>query len=191
MKNNMVLLTSMNFIRETTNISDNVQDKFLLSAVREAQEMNLQEILGSKLYNTLQDKVDDDSIFEEENKAYKELLDYCQYFLAYQTIAKLTVITNFKVNNIGLNQTSDDNVSVLNLKDTMQLQGFYQDKADFYIKRLQGYLMENVKTIPEVKECNYYQMHANLNSATNNCPIWLGGSRGKGVNNSCKIGYDK
>lgn len=175
----MVLLTSMNFIRETTNISDNVQDKFLLSAVREAQEMNLQEILGSKLYNTLQNKVDDDSIFEEENKSYKELLDYCQYFLAYETVSKLTVITNFKVNNIGLNQTSDENVSVLNLKDTLQLQGYYQNKADFYINRIQDYLLEHYKEVPEVMDSNLYKMNANLKSAINNCNIWLGGTRGK------------
>ena len=44
-----VLLTSPDFVRLNSNISDNVNSKVLTTAIREVQEDELQEILGTLL----------------------------------------------------------------------------------------------------------------------------------------------
>lgn len=175
----MVLLTSLNYVRSVTNISDNVQDKFLQSAIRESQEIGLQQIIGQTLYEKLQNLVNTNQINNQENVIYKQLLDLSQYYLAYSTISKLCMISTFKINNIGVNQTGDDNVTTTTLKDTLQLEQYYMGKADFYVNRIQDFCLEHKTQLPEITSCSWYKIKANLKTSDNICPIWLGGARGK------------
>ena len=94
---NKTLLTNEQFIREAGNLSDNIQSKFLLPAIRETQEIDLQGVLGTTLYQTLIDKVEQGTI----SGKYKELLDRAQYFILYSVITKLIYIANFKIDNLG------------------------------------------------------------------------------------------
>ena len=81
-----ILLTNEDFVRSITLIDNNVQSKFLLSAIREAQEVGLQEIIGTSMMNKLKSLVDDGSINEEYNIYYKSLLDEAQLYIAYTTL---------------------------------------------------------------------------------------------------------
>ena len=56
-----ILLSSENFIKSVTNISDNVNGKYILPALREAQEIDLKGIIGSSLLETLKILVADDA----------------------------------------------------------------------------------------------------------------------------------
>ena len=183
----MIYLINEDTVRSLSNISDNVQGKFLLPAIREAQEINLQGILGTSLYNKLQSLIDDDTIADEENSVYRNMLDtYIKYFLVYQTVANLTVITSYKIANASVAASTDENLQTLSLKEVFQLQDYYNDKADFYCKRLQGYLRENSARLPELHKDNMYQMDSNTYSSAN-CSIFLGGARGKGKKGCKKI----
>ena len=73
--NTQVYLVSPNFIRTVTNVSSNLQDKFLESAIREACDVDYQETVGTSLYNALKEKIADNTILNIENIHYKELLD--------------------------------------------------------------------------------------------------------------------
>ena len=59
-----ILLTNEDYVRGITLIDNNVQSKFLLSAIREAQEVGLQEIIGTSMMKKLKSLVDDGSINE-------------------------------------------------------------------------------------------------------------------------------
>ena len=96
-----ILLTNEDFVRSITLIDNNVQSKFLLSAIREAQEVGLQEIIGTSMMNKLKSLVDDGSINEENNIYYKSLLDEAQLYIAYAAVANLCLITNVKISNGG------------------------------------------------------------------------------------------
>lgn len=189
-----ILLTSADFVRRTTNLSDNMQDKYLLSAIREAQEIGLQSILGSLLYDSLKQMVNDNTISNEENVDYKNLLNQCQYYLAYKTISNVIVVSSVKVDNIGATQNADEMVSPLALKDIFKMEQYYTNKADFYCKRLQEYLLKNHEQFKELRQCDIDAMHSNLYSAAS-CGMYLGGPRGKKnryYNNiRHRLGYDK
>lgn len=180
-----ILLTSTKFIRTVTNISDNVTDKYLLPALRESQEINLQEILGTELLNKVKELIATGKIEDDTNKDYKELVDNCSYFLAYATIANLCIITSFKIDNIGVNVTGDDNVNNLPMNDVFRLQDYYIHKRDFYALRLQRFIIRNHKKYPEVDKCQLDSIHSNL-YATATSNLFLGGRRGIGYNNRCK-----
>ena len=93
-----ILLTSEASVKGLTAISDNVESKYLLPAIREAQEIYLREIIGDPLLAKLKWCVDNDAFrgsfsteaFNESfqadtgsNQPYKNLLDKIQYYLAY------------------------------------------------------------------------------------------------------------
>lgn len=174
----LVFLTSVGFIKSMTNLSNNEHDKFLNTAIRESQEMGLQSIIGTRLYKKLQSLVEDDTIDNSGNESYKELIDIAQWYLAYEALSKLCVITNIKLDNVGLYQTSDEHMSPISVNDTFKIKDFYENKANFYKKRIQEFCCENHSKLTELGHSKYSEMHSNL-YASDSSSIFLGGVRGK------------
>lgn len=183
-----VLFTNENYIRSVTVIDTNVESKFLLSAMREAQDVHLQEIIGKSLMDKISNLILADELDLESNQAYKNLIDECQLFLAYQSVAILCLTTNVKISNGGLQQTSDENLATLNVNDGFTIQTHFQDKADFYARRLQEYILENKASLPEISERKCHQMNATLHSAAST-NLWLGGRQGKGYGRCGRIRF--
>lgn len=187
-----ILLTNENFVKSVTNISDNIAGKYLLSSIREAQEINLKGILGQDLLNKLKDLVSgnllrgsfnadfsrDFAILVGLNEPYRELIERCQYFLAYQSIAELTYKVSYKIANIGVAKTNDENTQVVTLDEIEKMRVLYQGKADSCAYELQNYLIENRIIYPELTESVCTRIHSNIYSHAS-CGIFLGGARGK------------
>lgn len=175
------LLTSEDFIKEVTNISDNLSGKYLQGAIREAQEVVLRGIIGSCLLDHCK------QLFASEQLEgyYKELVDRCQYFLAYTVLADLPMKASYKVTNFGLAKSNDENLSVATMDEIVANQGYYQAKADARCYELQTWLLQNKGLFPELDDCACSRMHANLTSAAS-CGIYLGGARGKARRSTCK-----
>ena len=170
------LLTSTNTIRTITNISDNVSDKYLLSALREAQEQSLVEITGQPLLKALKTMVESGTV--DDNAPYRQLLDHIKYYLCYKAVSNLCVIVSFKIDNIGVNQTSDENVRSLEMKDVFKMSDYYLQRSDFYRKRIQDYLLNNRGDFPELDSISDNQINPNL-STTASTGLFLGGRRGR------------
>lgn len=173
------LLTSPDFVRSNSNISDNLNSKVLAAAIREVQDDQLTQILGQLLVEKLQDLVSAGTITDRENQPYKDVLDKAQMFLTYKVIAEVIVKVNYKIDNAGLVQTRDENMDYASLNDTMVLKGHYEKKADHYAWLLQNYIMEHLSDLPEVTEFQAWKVKSNLYSAASPS-VFLGGARGKG-----------
>lgn len=173
-----VLLTSEEFVKSISNISDNLAGKYLLPSIREAQEINLREILGDALTDKLKEIVADNTVDNTENATYKELIEVSQYFLAYQSIAGLPYKVGYKIGNIGVAKTTDTNVQGSSLAEISNIQNYYQGKADFYAARIQRFALEHYTRLPELTQNDCYHIRKNLHSSAT-CSIWLGGARGK------------
>ena len=173
-----VLLISPNFIRTSTNVSTNLQDKFLDTSIREATDIDLQEVIGSKLLYKLKTLVKNNEISEPYNSIYKQLLDKAKYFLAYSVIARVVVISSFKIDNIGTSKTYDENIQPVEFNDIFKLEQYYKNKADFYKKKLQAFLVHNNSSLPELYDNCVHEIQTNTESAAS-CGLWLGGERGK------------
>lgn len=171
-------ITSTDFVRSVTNISSNIQDKFLFTALAEAEDIDFREIVGDKLYNKLIYIIDNEETGEPENYMYKNLLDISAYFIAYSVVKRLIVISSVKIDNIGANITGDDNVQNIDFNDLFKLEKYYTDKADVYKLKIQNYLADNYKEFPELCNHKCYGTDSNIFSAAS-CEIWLGGERGK------------
>ena len=173
-----ILLSSEKFIKETTNVSDNLSGKYLLPSLREAQEIGLRGILGDCLLAKLKQLVKEGEINLPVNVAYKDLLDRCQYYLAYATIVEVVDRVSYKVANFGVSKSTDENLQMATQDEIAKQKFFYQAKADNYCLNLQNFILNNRQAYPELTACDCSRIEANLKSAAS-CGIFLGGARGK------------
>ena len=188
-----ILLTSEASVKGLTAISDNVESKYLLPAIREAQEIYLREIIGDALLAKLKWCVDNDAFhgsfngdnfdesFQSEtgsNQPYKDLLGKIQYYLAYKAVSELIPKVSYKIANMGVVKTSDDNVQNATYNEIVLQRDYYVSRADYYCLLLQNFILANQGNYPELTQQQVNDIHATLKSAAS-CGIWLGGPRGK------------
>ena len=173
-----ILLTSENFVKTVSSISDNTAGKYVRPSIREAQDIKFRGIVGDCLLARLKAIVAEELTEEEEYAAYKDLLERAQYFIAYSAIVEIAQKVNFKIANAGVVKTGDENMEVVGEPDMAKVQAYYQAKADSAALDLQGWLLENRAAFPELTACDCRRIQANLYSAATS-GIFLGGARGK------------
>ena len=166
-----ILLTSEKFVKEVTNLSDNLSGKLLLPAIKEAQNFGLRNLVGNQIYNTLLNLVASKEIDNEENIDYKNLLDVAQYYLAYSAATNVIILSAVKIDNIGVVRVTDSGTESVSLTDTFTIRDFYKKKSDYYRQQVSEYLKNS--NLRGETSCN---TNTYSNSSTN---IWLGGPRGK------------
>lgn len=182
MANKEVFLISPTFIRENSNVSTNLQDKFLLSAIREAQNIDFQTVVGTKMLDKLKELVKTGDIQDVKYSVYKELLDIAKYFLMFAVIQRVIVSANIKIDNIGANITTDNNVETLDIDNMFKIKNYYRSQTDFYENILEGFCIDNYSKLKELGGNCLHKINPHLNSAAS-CSIFLGGKRGKYKNN--------
>lgn len=173
-----ILLSSEAFVKAETNISDNLAGKYVLPALREAQEIKLRGVLGDTLLARLKELVREKRIDDPEFEQYKTLIEVAQYYLAYSAVVEVATRVSYKISNFGVARTADENMQVASQDEIAKTQAFYQSKADAYCIHLQSYLLEHRTSFPELSENTCYKIKSNLRSAAS-CGIFLGGARGK------------
>lgn len=175
-----ILLISTQFVKEVTQIQDNLSDKILIPAIREAQEMGLRNIIGYAMLQKLKSLIESGDIGEEGNAKYKELLSFARYYLVYRTLSALPMLASLKIANMGVVRAYDESIQQTTLDENIRLADYFQNKADEYCLHLQRYLCDQANEFPELGESEYNQNKAQLSSSAST-GLWLGGIRGKNI----------
>lgn len=173
-----VLLTNENLVKAVTNIFDNVNGNYILPSIKIAQDLDLEDVIGTVLKEELQKQVFSNNY---KNK-YKMLLDdYIQPFLTYSAIVRLIPTVSYKITNAGVVKTDDEKMTSLSPNDVDKVKAEYQKIADSYRSKLGRYLMANYNDYPELKEYrDVSDIRANIYSYASST-ISLGGARGKKI----------
>lgn len=150
-----ILLSSEKTIKEMTVLPDNLNGQVIQQSIIEAQEIYLQEIIGTQLLDKLCELVKDGSIMDDENEKYKTLLDkYIQPFICYRALAEIQYPLLLQNRNLGDVKTTDTNVGSASVNEVDKLINFYRNKASFFSNRLSKYLCKNKVNYPEYKHCD-------------------------------------
>lgn len=174
---NNVLILSEDFVKTNSNLSDNAWGKFLLPAIREAQHIHLQTILGTNLYEAILNKIKDGSLADP----YKELVDdYCRWYLLYVVLSDIIDVLDVKLANLGSYRNRDEYIENISDEERQRLKQNYAYKAQFYGDRLVQFLLDNRQAFPELDDCTCHNLSSHLNeqAATG---LWLGGIRGRNI----------
>lgn len=173
-------LISPQSVKDVTNISDNLSEKYILTAIREAQQTELTTVLGVHFISTIEHLIENNEIGNPEHANIKFVLDnYISYFLIYDVIEKLIPLVSVKLDNAGAVMSENEDTENLSFSDMLKLQDYYRQKSDFYKNRLQKYLRNNRSMFGDLLCCS------ELDSAYSS-PIFLGGKRGKHILRPCE-----
>lgn len=186
---NNIFLISEDYIKSNSNLDNNMSGKYLQTAIKLSQDIELQSVIGTKLLEKIQQLVIDGF---PENSRYKELLDdYIQPFLLYNVLSEVTIQISFKLSNFGVVRTDDEKDLATDLNNVNLIKKYYGNKADFFKKRLQDWIITHYNDFPELYTYKPLEdMYPNLYSASS-CGLWLGSARGKGpYKDSLRLRYD-
>ena len=143
-------------IRSYTDIEDNIDTALIKNGIREAQDIKLQPIIGTLLYEKLQSLVDAGTIGDSANANYKTLLDdFIQNMLIYAAYWYILDSVYIRSRNNGLlipdggeNSIAADR-SMYNVKKQS-----VQNKMEFYSNLLTDYIIEEQNLFPELNSSN-------------------------------------
>lgn len=143
------LLSEKNFI-ELSFIGDNFNSKTIKYAIKTAQNMHLQDVIGGTLLKKLEDIVEDNSISTPSFAAYKTLLDdYITEAMVAFALMECVDVTHFKITNKSLTTQSSDNSEAVSFDEFKYSKSSLKNKAEFYGARLKDYLVVNYVLFPE------------------------------------------
>ena len=166
----MIRLITAQQLKDVTG-SLNLNDNYINTCIDLAQEKTTQVILGTRLYQRMQELVDLNDW--EQYPIYKGLYDFVTLQLICQTMGELVFFTTFKTRIAGLATTSNEHVVTATMKDCESMKENYLANANFYEGRIKAYLCQHCNEIAEY--------HANNNvdeikpKHSFNSQIFLGG----------------
>jgi hypothetical protein len=143
-------------LREYTSIDNNVDTALIKNAIRESQDIELQRVLGTLLYDKIISLVNAGTIGDSANSAYKTLLDdYIQNFLLYAAYYYALDTIYLRSRNNGLLTPSGGENSELASKQLYDMKRqSTKNKMEFYSQKLRDYLIEEEGSYPELTQAN-------------------------------------
>jgi len=150
-----VLFISETKLKDNTPITDNVDSSELRFAIQQAQTIQIQETLGTNLYDKLQQLVDTGDINLAGNVRYKALLDnYVQPTLI--AFSYYLALDNFWVKfiNIGLVQNRSEQGNPVDLKTLQYLKTNAENQAEFQNNLMRRHLIFRSGWYPEYNNGN-------------------------------------
>jgi len=135
-------------VRGFSDINESLDDKLITNAIREAQDIVIQPIIGTILYNTLTTKIDNSSL----SGSYQSLVDdYVQPALLYASLYNITENTFIRTRNNGLltpNGGENSNSVDKQIYDVKRQS--IENKKQFYCDMLSRYISQNSNEFPEL-----------------------------------------
>ena len=161
------LFISENFIRTYGGLETNLDTAFINNSIRAAQDIKIQQLTGTLLYNKLIALVDAGTMGDAGNEYYQTLMDnYIQNALLYASLYYIYDDVYVRPRNNGLliadggeNSSSVDR-SMYNVKKNTA-----ENKYKFYGELLTDYLIEETSQFPELNaNTKLYQLNPDMDS---------------------------
>jgi len=165
-------------------IENNVDDKLIAQTIMFVQDIQLQQVIGSDLYNEICDQINDSNLTALNTTL---LNDYIADYLINAVAAEGAVTFNYRIANKGIVTQSSETQQPVSQREVELLQKTYQRRADFYSKRLFGYLQENNTDYPLWLNGNNEAQDLEARKPTYGTGFYLGTDRRK--NNDYKKGW--
>jgi hypothetical protein len=138
------------FITETdlkngTFINENVSMVKLRPLVMMCQEMQIQPIIGSDLYNEIDQQIIDGNLSNENQTL---LFEYIQPALKMWVMAESPMILSFRYVNKNVERGQSENNTMASMSELQKQMDYFKNKAQWYSERLTRYIIANVSDYP-------------------------------------------
>ena len=148
-------------LKSSTAINYNVDTAFLLPFLKIAQDKHMQVILGTDLYEKIENDIAGIS-GASLTGVYKTLVDdYIQDAIIHYALIEALPFISFQIKNGTVTQKNSENGTAATKEDLNWLIQKERDTAEFYGQRIVDYLCDNSSSFPEYTS----------NSGSDLCPI--------------------
>lgn len=141
----IVKFVSPNYIKENTPIQQNIDDDIMVPYIVAAQDIYIQQALGSKFYQHLKDAIVANTLNTDEDNLIR---DYIAPVITQFTFYELIPHINYKMTNKAVSQQSSEFSTPSGLDEIKFLRQSVRDLAEFYLKRLNKYLCDYGELFP-------------------------------------------
>lgn len=144
MANEVIFVTEAR-LKEFTVLNDNIDMKVLQPVIRMCQDIHIQPIIGSGLYNELKSQVYSGTL----TALNKTLLDdYLINALVWFVLSESPLVLNYKFENKSVVKKNSENSQTADMFEIEKLMNNFRNKAEFYAERMSNYLRQYSNSYP-------------------------------------------
>ena len=136
----MILLVSPKHIKDNYLVDNNVDDSLIVNAITDAQEIDIQELIGTKYLKTLKTQVQTNTLTAPNITL---LDDYLLPALIRYSLYYLPLYLNNRITAAGVVTKDTDRSTAVDSKDLDDMREELKNMADFYAQRMLRYLIAN------------------------------------------------
>ncbi len=163
---------SETYLKDNSPLNRNIDMDELYPFAKTAEEIYIQEAIGTALYDDLIAKIIANTLSANEIELCKKIRSALVWWTVYDAIPFMAT----KIRNIGIVEQNGENLSNADVSIQARLEDRVRKKALFYMDMLQRYLCENQSLFTEYCCANW------------NCSQLLPNSN---TSNSCDLAFDK
>lgn len=160
----MIYLCSPEYIKNNLIPDNNIDDRLILQAIHDAQEVDIQSIIGTKFLKTLKTQVDTNTL----TTANKDLLDnYLRPTIARYALYYLPLYLNARFTAQGVVEKKTDSSELIDFSELDKVRDEMRNLAEFYAQRMLRFLIANKTTYSDYLNIDdISQMLGKLNAYT-------------------------
>jgi|SRR6478735_222507 len=153
-----VLFISESYLKEYTNLSENIDSKILKPSLFKAQDLYIEPFLGKTITNELKNQILNNNL-TDLNKELLNLLRKAQIeFTAYLSYADVM----FRIMNKGISNPNVENGSNIDRNDLSYIRDISKNQGDSYLKIVECFFKENKDSYPTFFNCNTKKDYSNF-----------------------------
>jgi hypothetical protein len=179
---NFVYLISTTYLKTNTPLNENLDDKLLKSAIKEAQEIYIRDVIGSGIYDELQSEAYNGTLTALNTTLIDSYIAPC---LKYYTLVESMLPLTFKFMNKSVASRNSENATPITTDELTMIEQRYRDKAEYYAERLRDYLKENPTDYPK-----YLNPGTGFDVIRPKNTAFFGGMYLPGTDDDCFYNYD-
>jgi len=169
----MILLVSPKYIKDNYLVDANVDDTLIVNAITDAQEIDIQSLIGTKYLKTLKTQVQTNTLTAQNITL---LDDYLLPALIRYSLYYLPLYLNNRITAAGVVTKDTDRSTAVDSKDLDDMREELKNMADFYAQRMLRYLIANKTQYADYLSLDdISQMRGRLNAYSSSNSLNLSG----------------
>lgn len=142
-----ITIISVQDVKNNAYVDSNVDELSINNAIQLAQDIDLQNLIGTELYNYIIETGD-----ALEDPYLTLVLSKIKPLLVWQAVYNLVNLKTAKIATTSVAKDSNDNTNTLEIKDLNRLAGVIKGYKTHYERMLLTYLQKNGQDFPEYYE---------------------------------------
>ena len=148
-----ILLISVEILKDRTGVHGNIDPSLIYPDIKVAQDMYIEPILGTALFNKLQSLIGNNTISDPSNSDYKNLLDkHVIDTLIYFTLSLLPVDISFQFWNKGVVRKQGQDTDTPSMSELVDISRKHNNTAEFYANRMKKFLLDQSSRLGKYPE---------------------------------------